>query len=416
MRGMPLTILLCCALGVRADTLRVADALALALEHHYGIRRARIDEASARTMHLTATGAFLPTASLTASSMHTRATPAPPAGQQGWAHTAGATLNWTLFDGFKMVYQHHQLGNRVALAAHHTRHSIESAAVGVLASFYALVSARSLLDAAREQLALSQEHRAREQARFDYGRSTRQMLLARQVTLNEDSAAVNARALEAATALHELNIALGRTPDAPLYPLADTLVPSPRNTAAWWYEQAGSHNTGLAIAQIQTHIARTDVHLARAAFWPRITATGNYNHTWTPGTSERLQGGISANWPLFTGFHSLTAVRTARLQEGAAHLMLEQRERELMALVYEQWEQFVNAHNQYTFERQALEAAQLSMELAREQLGAGTITAADFRQAQLALLMSRIRLESSRFRALLGDARLRQLAGVLRLE
>ncbi|MBD3391654.1 MAG: hypothetical protein GF410_06500, partial [Chitinivibrionales bacterium] len=190
----------------------------------------------------------------------------------------------------------------------------------------------------------------------------------------------------------------------------------PGHDAAFWYRKARDHNAGLEMSEISRNIAESQLGIARAALWPVLSANGSYTRTWSSTDYTRTSAGLSASWPLFSGFSRITDIQNARLDVENAELSLRDKERELEAHVYQQWETLTNAWQQVGFERDAVARAQQSLALSEEQYRLGAITDIQYRDAQLALLNACVRLESAIFQSKVASAQLEQLAGMLSIE
>jgi len=416
MKSVLTLLLFSFVVGATGDSLDAAQALQIALQNHYGIRVAQLSEQKAQNNQILKPGALLPTATLGASSDYSVSTSATPAGsvqQTGWTHAARGTLNWTLFDGLKMFYGWRQIDNQADLAREQTRHTIEMTAVSVLATFYALASAQSLLYVANEQLALSRKSYERAQALHDYGKIDNQILLSRQVALNSDSSAVLARQLDLLKALHTLNLALGRKPDFAGFAIADTTLEEPQQSAEWWAQQALEHNVLVSLEQIKTSIAKTNEQISRSSMWPLLSANASWAQSWGLVEQERSLVGASVSWPIFTGMRTITNVRNTAVDYNIAIQSQEQKSREIEALAHEYFLRHVNAYTRAVFEKSAVEVARRSADLAATQLLAGTISDLAFTEAKLGLLNAQIRLESARFQSILAALELKQLSGNL---
>ncbi len=408
----------------RADTLSLSDAVRTGLENNFAIRIARNNVRKADNTRLQKAGALLPTASASASATTTNTeyettrggTPglSPDGTVTTWS--AGANLNWTLFDGFRMFYALEQVEQQARLAEVRGRHEIESAVVDMITAYYNLQSARSLLEAAREQLEVSRRRLQRGRARHEYGRVGSRELLRLKVLRDTDSSAVSARELDVTRALHGLNTALGRRPDEPIAVEPDTSVAPPEHDAAWWYESARKHNAGLSIARIQVNIAESQRAIANAAFWPVLAANGSLSQTWGDNEYLRKSVGLNLSVPLFNGFRTVTSARNAVLDHENAELSHEQEQRRLRALIYEQWAVLDNAYRRVFFERDAAELARESLALSEEQFRLGSVSEVEFRESQLAVTNARVRLESALFRCKVASRQLQQLGGVLKLD
>jgi outer membrane protein TolC len=401
------------------DTLTAAQAVAIALDHNFGIQIARNQLQQARNTNKLRVGALLPTLRLDGeiaySDVQTPSTPPRSTTTNGTSSSGAAVLSWTLFDGFKMFYANTQIGQRIALSSNATRHDIESAVVSVLGAFYQASSSLQLLHAARAQLDLSRSQVSRQQTQLQFGRITSDMLLRSQVLLNADSAAVAARQLDSITALQSLNIALGRSPSAPLSLVTDTTIPPPQHDPSWWYERARQHNAGLQMARIQLLIAASQQGIEQAAYWPTLIANASYTQSWGANEFSRSGAGVALKWQIFNGFKTTTAVQNSQLQHNSAQLGVEQTALQLQALIYRQWAVVENGYRQINFERQAVALAQQLIARGEQQYAIGQLSDLQFRELQQELLRAQVRLETVLFQYLLANAQLHQLAGELQL-
>jgi outer membrane protein TolC len=408
-----------------AEKLTAARAVEIALANNFNIRIAKNDAVKADNTRKLKVGALLPSATADGSAVYsnteyssssTSSFGSGGASSDGWSYSAGASMSWTLFDGFRMFHAYNQVEQAAQLSEQVSRQTIESSAVNVLVAYYNLASARSLLDFAQSQLALSRTALKRTKAMYDYGRATKRDMLAQEVLVNADSSAVAARQLDAIRARHNLNVALGRRPDESVEIIADTSAQAPENDAKFWFEKAAKHNAGLRMAEIQQNIASSQLGIARAAFWPVLAARGSYTQTWSDNDYSRTSAGLYLTWPIFSNLTRITNVQNAQLDEKNAEYSYEQKERELQAHVYQQWETLNNAYQQIGFEQKAIARAEQALAMSEEEYRLGRISDVQYRDAQLALLNARIRLESAMFQSKVAALQLEQLAGLLKVD
>ncbi len=407
--------------SIASETLTATQAVKIGLENNYNIRISRNEVAKADNMGKMKVGSLLPTARADGSAAYSNTEYDSPgsgmgglgSSSDGMSYSAGAGLNWTLFDGFRMFYGLKQLDQKMALSRETSRFNIESSVVKILTAFYNLGSTRSILAASQEQLALSRKQLQRIEAKWEFGGANNTDLLRQQVLVNADSSVVTARELDVARALHDLNLALGKNPDEPLEVTIDTIVEPPASDASFWYENAKKHNAGLSMSQIQKNIAYSDLGIARAAFWPVLAANGSLTKTWGNNDYTRTATGLTLSWPLFSGFRTLTTAQNAKIDTKNAELSHEQKQKELKAYVYQQWELLSNAHRQVGFEREAVILAEQSLSVSEELFKVGRISDVQFRESQLALINAMVRHETALFQYKVATAQLQQLAGKL---
>ena len=314
-----------------------------------------------------------------------------------------------------MFYAGRQIEQRIDQSELATRHEIESAVVAIMTAYHQLIARQSLLAAARQQLDLSRTQYSFINAQYEYGRIDKRELLHQKVMVNADSSQVLTVHLDVISALHALNIALGRSPDTPVTLITDSVVNCPEHDAAYWYDQALNHNTNLKMAEIRKLIAYSQHAIARAALWPVIAVNGSATATGIdPGDDYfRTRGEITLSVPLFSGFSRITALQNAAIDTLIEALSIEQQRLELQSLVYEQWERLRTSCDQIGFEKQAIDHAEKSLELGIEQFRLGRISDIQLREAQIALINARVRLQSALFQNRVVMLQLQQLAGRL---
>ncbi len=407
-----------------ADTISIADAVEIALANNYSIRLARNDEQKAQNSRKLKYGALLPTVRADGSMTYTNidnnvgsVTSTSFSGSgESLIYTAGVAGNWTLFDGLRMFYAYKQVDQTTRFTEQASRHQIESSVAAVITAFYNLLASEAILAAAKHQLEVSRLLFYQLQTRLQLGGISKRVLLRQQVVVNTDSAAVSARRLELIQAQHTLNVTMGRSPGEYVVVHSDTSIVPPAHDVSYWFDRAKNHNAGLRMAEIRQHIAVSEYGIARSAFWPVLAANGSYSRSFGDNEQGRAVLGLTLRWPLFNGFKTLTASQNAVLDKKNAQLSFQKEYKELEALIFASWERQQNAFNQIIFERQAVQVAQQSLDVSREQFALGGISDVQLREAQLSLTQSRVRLQSALFLYKVTKTQLEQLAGTLRIK
>lgn len=415
-------LLLFIPFAITADTVSISDAVVTALANNYSIRIARIEERKAQNTRKLKYGAMLPTARVDGSMTYSNTDDGGGASSllsnsgETMIYTSAVSGNWTLFDGFRMFYAFKQVEQLAQFTEQASRHQIESSVAEVITAYNSLLASEAMLEAVRNQLEVSRALLNKLQNRYDFGGTTKRVLLRQQVVVNTDSASVSALELDLIQVKHTLNVAMGRSPNAEITVISDTSVASPEHDAAHWFDLAKKHNAGLKMAEINRNIAASEYGIARSAFWPTIAASGSYSQNFGDSEQKRFTAGLNLTWPIFNGFSTLTSAQNAKLDTKSAQYSLEQELKLLESLIYAQWERQQNAFRQINFERQAVQLAQQSLDVSREQYALGGISDFQLREAQLALTQSQVRFQSALFQYKVTSIQLEQLGGTLRME
>lgn len=411
----------CSALTLSADPLTLHQAVEIGLANNYAIRIARTTTEKSRNTRKLKAGALLPAIRVdgTAASTYTdyaenTATQHLASGRTNEAQVGGS-LSWTLFDGFRMFHAADHIDRQIDLNREAMRQTIESSVVAIITAFYDLVAKKSLLAISERQVALSRKQLLYLENQQEYGRVGARDLLNQQVLLNSDSSAILARSIEVTTALHALNVALGRTPDESIECNVDSSVSQATQTPSYWYEKALHHNAGLKMEEIRKNIACSQLAIAKAVHWPVIAINGSLNQSFADPANLRSRGEVTLSLPLFSGFTRITALQNAVLDTLASDHRINQQKLELQAHIYEQWERLSNSCIQIAFEKHAVALAKKSVELSMEQFRMGRISDVQFRESQNALLNAALRFQTALFTNKIIATQLDQLAGTLTL-
>jgi len=409
-----------------ADTLSLQQSIQRGLKENYNIVVAQNNQNKSQNNRKLKVGVFLPVVKADGTIQYRNQTSEGASGVLpggGGSVTveentvsAGVSLGWTLFDGFRMFHAGQLIDRQIELSAQATRQTIESFVVQTITAYTTLRSAQVFLEAAEKQLLLSKELLARMQDRYAYGRVGQRQLLYQEVQMNADSSLKATRELDVVQARHQLNLLIGLPPDS----LYDIVLPVKSNyeehDASWYWEKARTHNAGLQLAEIQKNIAASQLGIEKASLWPVLSASGSYTRTWGDAESERLLGGVSLSMPILSGFTRVAAIQNAKIDTDNARLTYQQEQRELKAHIFYQWERMNVARKQIEFEKKSVAAAQKSLAINQSQYRLGNLSLTDLRESQLALLQAEIRLESAQFQSRITHAQLKQLAGVLQVE
>ncbi len=405
-----------------ADTLSLSDAVQAGLKHNYGILLTRIEAEKADNTKKLKAGYLLPQVSGQAALNQTRTdsktgTALSPAGviKRNTA-SLGASLSWTLFDGFRMFHAGHLVDEQINFSHELVRLQVETSVAAIIGTCYELVSQEALLLVARDKLILSRDILKRYELRSAYGGSAKRDILRARVIVNADSASVDNHELAVILARDRLNILLGRSPELALSVVVDTLVNPPQESADYWFEKAQKANAALSIEHIKVRMQELQTALTRSAFWPMVVGTGSYGASRTDGTdATQLSAGVALTWNIFSGFKRNTDLQNAKLNEQSAGLTQKQKNLEIKAQVYELYERMKNAYDQIRFETDAQELARLNLDITRQLFSNGAVSDITLREAQLEYASVYIRLESARYLFHLAETQLHQLAGVLKI-
>jgi outer membrane protein len=202
-----------------------------------------------------------------------------------------------------------------------------------------------------------------------------------------------------------------------------------------WVSGAEARSPSIQAAQLALEVARLETDKARAGHLPTVTLGASYGQTWPNGSTEtRLRGtdalvstsrngdsrnaavALTVNVPLFAGFSVQNRVKETLSLEEKARNDLDASRRGVTQLTRQAYLGVQTGRAQV----KALEAAESSSKLALEatQLGykVGVRVNLDVLNAQTQLFTTQRDLAKARYDVIVGDLKLRQVAGQLQPE
>lgn len=419
------------------NEMTVEDAIKLGLKNNYDIQIARNNADVARNNAGQGTAAFLPI--LEATGNYARSTsdletnhPFIPGGKSdAESKNAQLTLNWTLFDGFKMFADKSRFNELARLGEFQARNVIENTVVAILAAYFNLVQQEQLLDVARNARDISQTRLQKEQVRNELGGVSSTDLLNARVAFNNDEASVLNQELQVLIACKDLNILLAQEPDTEIAVKKEILI-SPLNLdISELQELAEKHNSGLMVAKQNKRIAEHDVKSSRSTFFPRVFLIANYgmtdrtssNTSDNPAFPEEITNkstdasvALNFSFNLFNGFRNKIDLQNALLEARNRELSLRNARNELSGLVREKYETFHKRMQLVQLEQQNVLAAEQNLQLQQDRFQIGSASSLEFRDAQVNLIRAQSTLIVARYQARITRLVIEQLIGNLRIE
>ena len=413
--------------------LTLEEAIATALQNNYDIQLSKNDSMVAALDYSYRNAAFLPTlnglASTTWNDNNQRQTLADGSKREQKSikshnSAASAQLNWTLFDGLKMLAIRDKAAEYIQLGSLGIKNQVVNSVASVISTYYNIVRQKQQLKAVEEQIALNEERVRLSQYKLDIGTGAKPDLLQSKVDLNEQKALK----LEQLTLIDQLkeqliqvmNVAPGLS-----FEVSDSI---PLNTTIGLgeiQEDLERSNPLLLIAQKNVDIARLTLKERKADRFPILSFNSAYNYSKTDNKkvinpfsplfnqSNGLNYGFSATIPIFNRFNVKRQIKQAELDIQYQQLIFEN-QRSVINL------DIITAYKNYELQKKALTLEEENILLAREnvdivfqtyKLGAATLV--QLREAQNSLETANNRLIAARYAMKLAETELLRLKGVL---
>jgi outer membrane protein TolC len=347
------------------------------------------------------------------------------------------SLNWTLFDGFRMFVDRSRYNALAKLGKYDARSTIENNVVAIMQSFFNLVQQEQLLDVARSTLEVSQTRLNREEVRSDLGGASTTDLLNARVNFNNDRTVVLNQELEVEISRKELNVFLAQDPATPIIVKKEITIPPLDLTIDELVVLTREHNSDLMVARQNKIVAEKDVKIAKSVFYPQLLLSGIYGYNDRElfgggfggsfgGTTLTTQNtkthtidstiALMVSFNLFNGNLDRINLQNARIELKNQELVLKNIENELKGLIREKYVTLQKRLETVEIEKQNEVAARQNLALQQDRYRIGAADSLDFRDAQVNLARAQITLIVARFQARITLLEIQQLIGKIEIE
>ena len=435
-----------CALGLttafsRGQTvLSREDALALALEHNYGILMSRNTLEVADNNRSLANAGFLPNLAVSSGATYNNAdtdisfpgqfledgTPRPDLSINeaiSRGYNARLTLNYTLFDGGVRWFNYQRLRTQYQITELQLRETIEQTVLQLFTVYFQVAFLEETLVNSQEALSISKDRAERAEAQFGYGQTNKLAVLNAQVDVTNDSIALLGVQRQLSTAQRDLNTLLGRSVDQS-FTVDKEVTWASSELLSLSMEEALQNNVDVLQAKALLAQNKYDIKIAQGGYLPSVGLNGSYGwnenqnprSAFFPGTindSYSLGLGATLTWNLFDGGRTIIRTNNARIalenQTLAEKQTLLQMERDLRNAR----QNYENALEIYELQSLQVTTAQNNFERTKALYAQGSITSVEFRQAQLNWTNALIQRSRAKYDAKLAEMTWLRLSGSL---
>lgn len=411
-----------------ASTLR--DCITLGLEQNYSLQIVRNQEQMAHNNATLANAGALPTLDVSASlrpSYHTleRSTPRGE-GEATENHNVldyttdlAASLNWTLFDGFKIQTNLRQLRVLEQQGEVATRMAVEDLVADIVSEYYNYIQQIIRRRHYRYALQLSRERLRIAELNYQTGRFSGLDYHLARVDFHSDSAAYVRQREAVHTTRIRLNKLMANTDLEQRIFINDSTIQVREDLQleALW-QQTLDANASLLNASLNSTLAELDLKRVTSRNYPYLRLNTQYGYTDAhydiSATRQRetlgLTGGLTLGFNLWDG-NRRRERRNAELTIQNRQLQRQQLQLDLHANLQTFWLAYRNNLDLLELQRQNLEIAEQNLEIAMERYKLGNLSGFDMRQVQKNLLDAEERVLQVVYDAKICEISLLQLSG-----
>ncbi len=422
------------------QTISKEEALEIALEKNFGIQVSKNNlEISKNNSSLLNSG-FLPTISLNGGSNFTSSnseiafpgqvledgSPRPNLNlddQESQRFNGGVNLNYTLFDGLGRKFTYKRLKEQYALSELQLRETIEFTIIQLYSVYFNVAQLTESKSIFKQALEVSKERESRAESAFKYGQTNKLAVLNAQVDVTNDSISVLEITQQLDNAKRDLNLLLSQSMENKYSVSTQVDFVSEIQIEAL-LENAAAYNVSLLKQKQNTQINSYDLKVSQSGYLPSIGLVGSYGwnlnqspaSAFFPGTNNNtysMSFGANLSWNLFDGGRSITRVKNAKIAVENQKILTDEIQLTFERDLSNALQSYKNAKMIYSIQEKQVETGSYNFERSQAQYNLGSITAIEFRQAQINLRNAQNQWTLAKYQAKLAELRLLQLSGQL---
>jgi len=335
-------------------------------------------------------------------------------------YSLGASLNWTIFDGFGMFADYSRQKELLAMSSQSVKIDVENLVMTVCSEYYNIIVQENRLQSVRTSLALSRSRYENAEEKYLLGVISGLDLQQAKIDLNTDSSTVLSQQNTVTSSYILLAKKLNAGHDI-TFSVEDTIVLAPEMNADSLRARTLKYNNQLILARQGEKLSQFDLDAVRALRYPAINFSTGYNVTrydypWAANNysqSNGLNWGFGLIWNIFTGLETNRKISNAKLEVENSKLAYMDIENEILGDLDLLYNTYKNSIIVTWFETESAKVARNSLEIAMERYRLGSLSGLEFREYQNKYLDAINRRLSALYQAKVSEIGLRLMAGEL---
>lgn len=428
---LSISILSSSLISFSQNVLKLRDCISTGLENNYSILIARNNETISRNNFTAGNAGYLPKLDITGryggtvnstTQNLTDGTSSTSSGVHNTSANAGASLGWTIFDGFSVRTTYKKLNELKQLGELNTQLSVENLISEIIAGYYNYIQQVQTLNNLDYALTLSRERLRIDKDRYVLGSSSKLQVLQSQVYLNADSSKLSRQGEIVRAARVKLNELMALEDLSASFESADSLIEVDEYLL---YEKlldatlAG--NTSLIIASKNKTVSEFDYKIITSRSYPYLTMSTGYNYalsTYETGsyknqTVNGLNYGLTFGVNIFDGFNQRRSIANSNIDIQNKELRYLEIEQGIRADLLTIYNGYSNNLRLIKLEEQNLATATENLDIALERYKLGSLSGIDLREVQKSLLDAKDRLLAIQYQTKLAEISLKLISGTI---
>ncbi|MCX2453221.1 TolC family protein [Pedobacter sp. PLR] len=335
----------------------------------------------------------------------------------------GASLGWTVFDGFQMFANYDRLKELQKLGEVNSKGTILTTVADVISGYYAVARQQQLVMATDTALDISKMRLTIAQNKLAIGRGSKLDVLSATVDYNADTSAYLQQKNLLRNSMVTLNQIMAR--DLNLVFEVEEAINIEQNLN--YTELAGlteQLSPALQTAFINKKIAELNLKQVKGQRYPTIDLNSGYefsNSTSPTGFNQKFRArgftyGVTASLNLFNGFLQRQNERNAKIEINSSELNLEKMRLDLNAQLLSAFQNYETNLDLLKVEQHNLDIAKQNLDITLAKYRLGSIAPLELREAQRNSITAITRYLDAQYQAKLTEISLKEISGTLNIQ
>lgn len=343
--------------------------------------------------------------------------------QETTRYNSGVNLNYILFDGLGRKFNYKKLKELYSLSELQSRETIEFTVLQLYSVYFKIVELSESINIFKQALEISKKRKFRAKSSFKHGQVNKLAVLNAQVDVTNDSISLLEIEQNLDNANRDMNLLLNQSIDQ-VYVLEKEVDFIPRIKIEELLKSAAKFNVSLLKQKHNIQINSYDIKVSQSGYLPSVGLFGFYGWNLTQNPASAFFSGTNNNkysfniganvtWNLFDGGQISTQVRNAKIALDNQKILAEKTQLTFDRDLSKSWQNYKNAIQIYNIQEKQVETATYSFNRSEAQYKLGSISAIEFRQAQINLRNAQYQRNLKKYQAKLTELNVLQISGQL---
>jgi outer membrane protein len=306
--------------------------------------------------------------------------------------SAGASLNWTIFDGFSVRISKQRFEELEQISRGNTAILVEGTIQSIVLAYYDALLQKEKLSTYKEIMSLSEDRFKQAEARKEYGAAVTYDVLQAQNAYLSDRSGYLLQVVNYKNRLRDLSYLMADKSETS-FNLTDKFEAIPVDyVLADLQAQMFENNKGLQNQYVNQRLLGNAVAAAKSTFLPSIdfrggaTANSNRNNfadrdvNWN--NSANFYGNLTLSYNLFSGGNRNRGKQIALIDEEIGLVKIDDMKHDLNNRLSNLFEFYEVRKELLTIADENLAAAKLNLQISQEKFDVGAINSFNFRDVQ----------------------------------